>query len=192
VKKQPEILSREEVAHLLTQIDRPHYQICLKLIYACGLRVSEGISLQVREIDSARQQLHLRNSKGHKDRRVPLPHPLLVSLRQLWLTHRNPTWLFPKRDRTGFIADATSHMSRSGISAAFRQARQQSGLGKSVTIHTLRHSWATHLLEAGVGIHIVRQWLGHSSIKTTSRYIHLTRKAEDMALTRLNNFIAEL
>jgi integrase/recombinase XerD len=192
VKKQPEILSREEVYNLLAQIERPHYRLCLKLIYACGLRISEGVSLQVREIDSERLQLHLRNSKGNKDRRVPLPEQLLVSLRHLWVTHRNPNWLFPKRNRGGFIADATSHMSRSGMSAAFRKARQQIGLCKSVTVHTLRHSWATHLLEMGVGIHIVQQWLGHTSLKTTAGYLHLTRKAEDVALTRLNDFLSDL
>ncbi len=177
---------------LLSRIDCPHYQICLKLIYACGLRVGEGVSLRVNEIDSERQQLRIRGGKGNKDRRVPFPEQLLTPLLQLWLTHRNPTWVFPKRNRGGFIPDATSHMSRSGISAAFRQARQQSDIRKPVTIQTLRHSWATHLLEAGIDIHILRQWLGHSSLKATARYLHLTRKAEDVALTQLSGFMSDL
>lgn len=191
-KKQPEILSQDEVHQLLTHVQRPHYRLCLQLIYACGLRVSEGVGLQVKEIDSERHQLHLRQRKGHKDRRVPLPQQLLEALRELWVTHRNPVWLFPKRDRFGFLAGASSPMSRSGISAAFRLAREQSGLSKSVTIHTLRHSWATHLLEAGVDIHVVQSWLGHTSLKTTSHYLHLTRKAEDVAVTRLNEFLSDL
>lgn len=173
-KKQPEILSQDEVHQLLAHVQRPHYRLCLQLIYACGLRVSEGVGLQVKEIDSDRHQLHLRQRKGHKDRRVPLPQQLLEALRELWVTHRNPIWLFPKRYRAGFLAGATSPMSRSGISAAFRLAREQSGLSKSVTIHTLRHSWATHLLEAGVDIHVVQSWLGHTSLKTTSHYLHST------------------
>lgn len=191
-KKQPEILSQEEVRHLLSQVKRPHYRLCLQLIYACGLRVSEGVGLQVKEIDSERHQLHLRQRKGHKDRRVPLPPKLIDCLRDWWLTHRNPVWLFPKRDRFGVLDGATSSMSPSGISAAFRLAREQSGVSKAVTIHTLRHSWATHLLEAGINIHVVQSWLGHTSLKTTSHYLHLTRKAEDVAVTRLNDFLSEL
>lgn len=190
-KKQPEILSQDEVQHLLSHVQRPHYRLCLQLIYSGGLRVSEGVGLQVNEIDSERHQLHLRQSKGRKDRRVPLPQLLLQALREFWVTHRNPIWLFPKRDRFGFLAEATSPMSRSGISAAFRQAREQSDLRKSVTIHTLRHSWATHLLEAGVSLHVVQNWLGHTSLKTTSHYLHLTRKAEDVAVTRLNDLLVD-
>ncbi len=191
-KKQPIILSQDEVYRILSCVHQPHYRTCLNTIYVCGLRVSEGTGLQVRHIDSARMQLHLRNSKGGKDRRVPLPEQTLQDLRQFWVTHRNPVWLFPQRDRRGVLPDANSAMSKKGVSTAFKAALLQSGVTKPATIHTLRHSWATHLLEAGVHLRLIQQWLGHSSPKTTALYLHLTQKAEAVAVTRLNELVARL
>ena len=162
--KQPVILSQDEVYRILVCVQQTHYQTCLKMIYVCGLRVSEGVGLQVSHIDSARKQLHLRDSKGGKDRRVPVPNQILKELRDLWRTHRNPVWLFPKRDRRGVIPDADGSMSTKSISRAFKAALHQSGVTKAATIHTLRHSWATHLLEAGVHLRLIQLWLGHSSM----------------------------
>ncbi len=190
--KQPVILSKDEVYRILTCVRQPHHQTCLKMIYVCGLRVSEGVGLQVSHIDSARKQLHLRDSKGGKDRRIPLPDQTLQDLRQLWSTHRNPIWLFPKRDRRGVIPDANSSMSTTSVSRAFKAALLQSGVTKTATIHTLRHSWATHLLEAGVHLRLIQLWLGHSSLKTTAHYLHLTQKAEAVAVSQLNEFMARL
>jgi len=191
-KKQPVILSQDEVHQILACIRKPHYQICMKLIYVCGLRISEGVSLQVDEIDSQRNQLHIRNSKGRKDRRVPLPEQVLLQLRQLWKTHRHPLWIFPQRNRWHFIPDASTHMSRVGVAKTLKMALTESDVTKPATVHTLRHSWATHLLEAGVDLHVLQSWLGHTSIRTTSHYLHLTKKSQDVALTRLNNFLSDL
>ena len=189
-KKQPIILSQDEVYRILACVQQAHYQTCLKVIYVCGLRVSEGVGLQVNHIDSARMQLHLRDSKGGKDRRVPLPNQILHELRRFWMTHRNPVWIFPKGHRGGVQSDADGSMSTKSISRAFKAALHQSGVAKVATIHTLRHSWATHLLEAGVHLRLIQLWLGHSSLKTTAHYLHLTQKAEAVAVSQLNEFVA--
>jgi len=190
--KQPVILSQDEVYRILACVQQPHYQICLKTIYVCGLRVSEGVGLQVSHIDSARMQLHLRDNKGGKDRRVPLPTLILKDLRQFWCTHRNPVWLFPKRHRDAVLPDADRSMSTKGTARTFKVALHQSGVTKEATPHTLRHSWATHLLEAGVHLRLIQLWLGHSSLKTTAHYLHLTQKAEAVAVSQLNEFVARL
>ena len=153
--KQPVILSRGEVHDILSRIRLPHYRVCLSTIYACGLRISEGAGLQVAHIDSARMQLHIHSGKGNKDRRVPLPEQSLSQLRQFWVTHRHPVWLFPKRNRGGMIPEAKSAMSSVSVGSAFKAALAESGVGKAATVHTLRHSWATHLLEAGVHLRLI-------------------------------------
>ena len=190
--KLPIVLSTEEVYQILSRVRKPHYRVCLSTIYACGLRISEGAGLRVDNIDSARLQLHIRQGKGNKDRRVPLPEQTLTNLRQHWLRHRHPVWLFPARTRGGVQTEATSPMSTTGVADAFKATLADSGVTKAATVHTLRHSWATHLLEAGVHLRLIQLWLGHSSPKTTALYTHLTRKAEDVALTTLNELIGEL
>ena len=192
VHKIPIVLSQEQVYQILSCLRKPHYRVCLSTIYACGLRISEGAGLRVDHIDSARLQLHIRQGKGYKDRRVPLPEQTLVNLRQHWLSHRHPVWLFPKRTRFDVEPDATAPMSTTGVANAFKAALAESGVTKEATVHTLRHSWATHLLELGVHLRLIQLWLGHSSPKTTTIYTHVTRKAEDVALTTLNDLIAEI
>ena len=191
-KKLPVVLSTEEVWQILSCLRRPHYRVCLSTIYACGLRISEGAGLQVRDIDSARMQVHVHLGKGNKDRYVPLPAQTVEQLRRFWVTHRHPVWLFPARTRGGVQFEATTAMSSEGVSEAFKAALAESGINKAATVHTLRHSWATHLLEAGVHLRLIQLWLGHSSPKTTAMYTHLTRKAEEVALATLNELIEEL
>jgi len=130
--------------------------------------------------------------KGNKDRYVPLPAQTVEQLRRFWVTHRHPVWLFPARTRGGVQFEATTAMSSEGVSEAFKAALAESGINKAATVHTLRHSWATHLLEAGVHLRLIQLWLGHSSPKTTAMYTHLTRKAEEVALATLNELIEEL
>jgi len=147
----PVILSVEEVWRILDHIDRPTYYACLATIYTCGLRISEGVTLQVSWIDSARMQLQIRGGKGLKDRYIPLPPRTLTLLRRQWLTHRNPVWLFPARPRAGMKHhSAPVPIHAGGVREAFRDALTRAGVRKHATVHTLRHSWATHLLEAGV------------------------------------------
>lgn len=181
-KKLPVVLSSDEVWHILSFVRQRRYRVCLSVIYTCGLRLLEGVRLQVNQIDSARQHLLITHAKGNKDRSVPLPPETLTLLRDHWRTHRNPIWLFPRPGHTHEeFATATSPMSESGLQKAFRHALTQSGIAKSASIHTLRHSWATHLLEHGVNLRLIQLWLGHSSPQTTAIYTHVTSKAETAA-----------
>jgi site-specific recombinase XerD len=189
-KKLPVVLSREEVKSILGQIKRFQYQACLSTIYACGLRLNEGLQLQVRDIDSKRHVLHIRHSKGHKDRYVPLPTSTLTLLRQQWTSHRHPVWLFPSSH--GHQQTVNKPICASGVQRAFKAAAQTSGVNKAVTVHTLRHSWATHLLEAGINLRFIQLWLGHKSLQTTAIYTHLTRPAETLATTTINRLMADL
>jgi site-specific recombinase XerD len=191
-KKMPLVLSTEEVVDILSRVRLPHYRVCLSTIYACGLRISEGVSLRVPNIDSARMQIHIRLGKGNKDRYVPLPNQTLAQLRCHWQIHRHPVWLFPARTRGGARAEAQTAMSPEGVREAFKAALAESKVTKAATVHTLRHSWATHLLEAGVHLRLIQLWLGHSSPKTTALYTHMTRKAEEVALDTINDLMANL
>ena len=187
----PIVLSPEEVWTVLGQIRRPPYRVCLSLIYSCGLRLLEGVQLRVAQIDSARMQLRIQAGKGNKDRYIPLPERTLVLLRNHWRTHRNPVWLFPSPGPSGYEqATATVPMDESGVQKAFRRAVQQVGLTKPASVHTLRHSWATHLLESGVNVRLIQVWMGHSSLTTTAIYTHCTRKAEQLATDALDDLTA--
>lgn len=190
-KKLPVVLSVEEVQQILKQLRLLHQQACLGTIYTCGLRISEGISLQVGDIDSDRMQLHIRGGKHNKDRYVPLSERTLILLRRCWKSHRNPTWLFPYR-RARRPSEACSPMSVRGVRDAFTKALKESGVKKAATVHTLRHSWATHLLEAGVNLRLIQVWLGHSNLQTTAIYTHLTIKAEGTAKEALDSIAANL
>lgn len=190
-KKLPVVLSPEEVWQVIGLVRLPHYRVCLSLIASCGLRLLEGVRLRVPQIDSRRMQLHIQAGKGNKDRYVPLPPRLLPLLRSHWSTHRNPIWLFPSPGPSGDQrATATVPMEESGLQKAFRRAVAEAGIRKPASVHTLRHSWATHLLESGVNLHLIQVWLGHSSPTTTTIYTHLTRKAEQQADAALEAFTA--
>jgi integrase/recombinase XerD len=185
--KLPVILSGEEVRRLLDCVRLRHYRVCLSTIYGCGLRLLEGVQLQVQDLDSGRMLLHVRGGKGNKDRYVPLPERNLSQLRGHWRTHRHPLWLFPGRELS-----ANAPMDESGVQKAFRAALKDSGINKPASIHTLRHSYATHLLEAGVNLRLIQSYLGHHSLATTALYTHLTRKAEVNAVETINQLMADL
>ena len=192
-KKLPVILSLAEVRQILAGVRLPRYKVCLTTIYSCGLRLQEGTHLQVADIDSARLMIHVRHGKGAKDRYVPLPTRTLALLRQYWTTHRNPLLLFPAEGRDHIdLAQATEPMSKSSVQDAFHAALKQSRLNKRASVHTLRHSWATHLLEAGVNLRLIQEWLGHSSPATTSVYTHLTVKAEQLGAVTINQLMSDL
>jgi integrase/recombinase XerD len=192
-KKLPVILSLAEVRQILARIRLPRYKVCLTTIYACGLRLQEGTHLQVADIDSARMMIHVRHGKGAKDRYVPLPERTLELLRQYWVTHRNPGLLFPTEGRDHIdLAKSTEPMSKSSVQDAFHAALKDSRLNKRASVHTLRHSWATHLLEAGVNLRLIQEWLGHSSPATTSVYTHLTVKAEQLGAQAIKQLMSDL
>jgi len=192
-KKLPVILSLAEVRQILAGVRLPRYKVCLTTIYSCGLRLQEGTHLQVADIDSARMMIHVRHGKGAKDRYVPLPQRTLQMLRQYWRTHRNPLLLFPAEGRDHIdLAQATEPMSKSSVQDAFHAALKKSGNNKRASVHTLRHSWATHLLEAGVNLRLIQEWLGHSSPATTSVYTHLTVKAEQLGAQTIDQLMSDL
>jgi len=192
-KKLPVVLSPEEVRRILRFLRLPSYRICLTTIYSCGLRLQEGTHLQVPDIDSSRKMIHVRQGKGAKDRYVPLPLRTLELLRQFWATHRNPLLIFPSEGRNHLkLSQATEPLHKSSVQHAFRAALIESGIHKRACIHSLRHSWATHLLEAGVNLRLIQIYLGHSSPATTSLYTHLTVKAEQMAVETINRLFTDL
>ena len=186
-RKLPVVLSREEVHRILGCLRRPYYRVCLSTIYSCGLRLQEGVQLEVADIDSDRMLIHVRG-KGNKDRYVPLPQRTLHMLREYWVTHRHPVWIFPDRRA---MTSATAPLNKSGVQYAFGAALKASGVQKRATVHTLRHSWATHLLEAGVNLRQLQVWLGHSSLSTTAVYTHLTRLGEALAAEAVNRLMEE-
>lgn len=166
-KTLPSVLSPEEVLRLLDAATPPRDHVLLEVAYGCGLRLNELLHLQVTDIDSARMVIHVRQGKGAKDRLVPLSLRLLEELRAYWRLYRPRTWLFP-----GHRADGT--MSGSNIQRRFSRLVKQVGLSKHCSMHTLRHSYATHLLEAGVDVLTLKALLGHSSLQTTARYLHVS------------------
>jgi site-specific recombinase XerD len=184
-KKLPVVFSIEEVKRVLDCVHRFQYQVCLHTIYACGLRLLEGTRLRVKDIDSDRKMIHVVQGKGGKDRYIPLPDHTLMLLRHHWLTHRNPIWMFPSRNGLAAI-DETA------VQKAFRAALRESGVHKAASVHTLRHSYATHLLEAGVDLRIIQSYLGHASPSTTAIYTHLTSVTETQVNQRINQIHADL
>lgn len=183
-KTVPVVLSRQEVQKLLRTVREPRFAVCLRLMYYCGLRVSEAVSLQVRDIESGHTppRLHIRNGKGGKDRYVPIPAAMVQELREWWLTHRNSRLIFPSPPRPGPVVSEVSpihqSMSVASVQDVFRLARQASGVQPLATTHTLRHSYATHLLEEGVSLRQISSYLGHESLDTTAIYTHLTAVSE--------------
>jgi site-specific recombinase XerD len=184
--KLPVVLSFEEVRQILSCVRHERYRVCLSTIYACGLRLQEGTQLQVAEIDGARKMLHILQGKGNRDRYVPLPDTVLARLRRFWGTHRNRTWLFPSMMRMD------QPLSGSGVQRAFHLALQQSGVHKHATVHTLRHSYATHLLESGTDLRVIQAYLGHSSPATTALYTHLTTAINTQSANRINEMMVGL
>jgi integrase/recombinase XerD len=193
-KKLPVILSREEVRRILAEVRIPVYRACLTTIYSCGLRLMEGARLQVADVDSARMVLHI-HGKGKRDRYVPLPEATLQILRQFWKSHRSPQWLFPAPTRHGTAWSVTHHagpVTRTSLQSAFYRARKKAGIHKRAHVHTLRHSYATHLMEAGVHLRLIQDNLGHGSPKTTAIYTHLTQEVRATQTDPLNQLMKDL
>jgi integrase len=192
-KKLPVVLSRDEVHELLGNIRLLRYRVCLTTIYSCGLRLSEGTHLKVENIDSDRGLINVRQSKGNKDRDVPLPKKTLKLLREQWKSHRNKVWIFPSAGHGGRnMPFATKPIGHSSVQVALRSALKTSTINKKATVHTLRHSWATHLLERGINLRLIQTWLGHSSPSATSVYTHLTEKAKTEAVKTINELMDDL
>jgi len=165
--KLPVILSPAEVMQFLGAITSLRHRAILMTAYAAGLRVSEVVALQVADIDSRRMVIFVRQGKGHKDREVMLSPRLLAVLREYWKADRPKHWLFP-----GQVPDRP--LTERAVCRACVQAARDAGLGKHVTVHTLRHSFATHLLEGGTNLRTIQLLLGHRSLRTTAVYTHVS------------------
>ena len=191
--KLPVILRLEDVRTILQCVRLPRYRVCLSTLYACGLRLQEGTHLQVPDIARARMVVHVRCGTGAKDRSVPLPPRTLVLLRQSWKTHRHPLWLFPAPGRGGpGLSTATAPMPRNRVQDALRAALTERGIKQRASVHTLRHSYATHLLEAGVHLRIIQESWGHHAPPTTALSTPLTITADAMARAALRGLLEAL
>ena len=193
-KKLPVVLSREEVRQVLGEVRIPVYRACLTTIYSCGLRLLEGARLKVADVDSARMMVRI-HGKGNKDRDVPLAEPTLHMLRTFWKTHRSPEWLFPAPTRHGLawsVANNGGPVTDSSLQSAFHHAWKNTGIAKRAHIHSLRHSYATHLMEAGVHLRIIQDNLGHGSPQTTAIYTHLTREVKATLIDPLQELTKDL
>lgn len=190
----PAVLTRAEVARLFGAIREPRFRAVLRLIYACGLRVAEAVNLEVTQIKRDGPRLHLQKTKFSKERLVPLPLWAYRELQDYWKTHRHPRWVFPGvgrgwretpggRERLGH---AVEPMGVGSIQHCVRLARADARLPDSTHVHTLRHSYATHLLEEGVSIRLISAYLGHASLETTLIYTHLTAVNEASARAALD------
>ena len=169
-KKLPVVLSTDEMARFLDALENPKHRALLMTAYAGGLRLSEVAHLRVEDIDSARMVIHVRQGKDPKDRDVMLSPRLLAVLREYWKACRPGPFLFPGREPDRPVAPRTVQM-------VCQRALEASGLSKHVHMHTLRHSFATHLLEAGTDLRTIQVLLGHHSFGTTARYLHITTAA---------------
>lgn len=187
-KSLPDVLAIDEVRRILDAVRTPHNKAFLWTVYSLGLRLQEGLALQVGDIDGERRLVHVRRGKGAKDRYVPLPPRTLATLREYWATHRHPHLLFPATGR-GHAAAATQPMGKASVQGALRRVVRQLGMRKSIHVHTLRHSYATHLLEAGVNLRLIQQYLGHSSLQTTMVYLHLTSQGQEQARAAIDRLM---
>jgi len=189
----PTVLSVNEIHAILDAARTPQNKTYLTTVYSCGLRLHEALYLQVGDIDKDRMRIHVHRGKGAKDRYVPLPQATLHSMREYWKLHRNPLWIFPRlghSGREGFAA--TIPMNKSSVQGALRRVLKELKFQKRISIHTLRHSYATHLLEAGVNIRRIQQYLGHRSLNSTMVYLHLTTQGHEHAYGIINNLMGEV
>jgi site-specific recombinase XerD len=184
-KKLPVVLSPQEVRRLLRRVRRPVVRMSLTMMYSCGLRASEATHLNCRDIDSQRMVVCVRNGKGAKDRYVPLPERVLERLRTYWLLTRPKTWLFPSTNLITPVSTGTCYR-------ALQSALALTDISKNISCHTLRHSYATHLMEKGVDMRVIQGLLGHRSPRTTFIYMHLTQSTMQAVHKTVNQIMVRL
>jgi integrase/recombinase XerD len=175
MQRLPDVLTREQTHRLLGAVYKLRYRVFFVTLYSTGLRLGEGLALQVGDIDGQRLRIHVRAGKGNKDRYVPITPPLLGVLRRWWKTHENPCLLFPNPSGGAQrMRKADTAMHAGGVQAAMRAAVADCRIRLRITVHSLRHLFSTHMLELGVDLRELQGILGHVSPATTARYAHLT------------------
>jgi site-specific recombinase XerD len=161
------VLTKQEVSRILSAVSNIKHRVILMIVYSAGLRVSEVVKLKVEDIDSQRKLIHIKGAKGRKDRYTLLSDMALQALRQYYTEYRPQGWIFPG-------AKAGRHVATRTVQAIFEQAKKEARIKKDVSVHCLRHSFATHLLESGVDLRYIQELLGHKSSKTTEIYTHVS------------------
>ncbi|MBP7949286.1 MAG: tyrosine-type recombinase/integrase [Verrucomicrobiales bacterium] len=195
----PAVLTRGAVIRLLKHIRLRRYRTPIKLIYCCGLRLSECLALTIHDIDGAEGKLWIRSGKGNKDRMVPISSTMVADLRRYWKFHRHSLLLFPNVGRgdndpvktAARMRAADRPMPVSSLQRLMVEARKELNI-PVCTVHTLRHSFATHLVEAGASLHSVQALLGHAHIDTTMIYLHLTHRSEQDSRALVESLCREL
>jgi len=196
-QKLPVVLTRAEVARLCATVREPRFRTLFRLIYACGLRIGEAVTLEVRDLREP-GRVHIREAKGNKERYVPLPEAMRAELRVWWKTHRHPRWIFPgvgrgwreQPEQLARLGAAVEPMGVGSVQHCLRLARAAAQLPAGTVVHTLRHSYATHMLEEGVSIRLISAYLGHASLETTLIYTHLTAVNESHARAAVARLVA--
>lgn len=190
-KKLPVVLSKQEVKRLLNAPKLLKHRILIGLLYDCGLRCFEVRNLRIADVDFDRQILHIRKGKGGKDRYVPFGKILSRGLRKYLNAEKPTTWLFNGKPEGRSGGDFDSRYSQRGVQWAVNRARKDAGIEKEMTVHTLRHTYATHLLESGLDIMSIKDLLGHASIQTTLVYLHIARVQSKLPEGPLDNLFSK-
>ena len=183
-KRLPVPIAWDDGHRLIAAIRKPGYQLCCSFMLALGLRIGDVLALTVQSVNATQMIVRV-IGKGNKERILPLPETLYIALRRFWATHRHPHLLFPNRNGTAPLCEKS-------LRHAFNEARDSLGINKNITPHSLRHGFATHLLENGVDIRVVQMLLGHASLSSTEIYTHLTKPMRDDLRNRLNIMFADL
>jgi integrase/recombinase XerD len=192
VKTLPDILSPDEISRMINSTRQARYQTFILTAYSMGLRLGETLGLRIGDIDAAYPRVHIRRGKGHKDRYVTLPNMTLMALRKYWATHRNPSLIFPTGKDSQTRAVASVPMDRRGLQKSFKVIARSCGIHKQVHIHTLRHCYGAHLVEAGLHLRALQEELGHACPKTTAIYTQLTQPTMQNTLELINAMVNRL
>jgi integrase/recombinase XerD len=192
IKTLPDIMSPDEISLMINATREARYKTFILTSYSMGLRLGETLNLTIGDIDAGYPRVHIRRGKGYQDRYVTLPGLTLVALRKYWATHRNPSLLFPAGKDSQARAGASVPMHRGGLQKSFKMIAKSCGIHKHVHIHTLRHCYGAHLVEAGLHLRALQEELGHASPKTTSIYTQLTQPTMQNTLDLINAMVNRL
>jgi integrase/recombinase XerD len=187
-----DVLSLPEVVAIINRTRQLRYQTYYWVTYSLGLRLSETLNLTVADIDSHLMRVHLRFTKSKKDRFVPLPQATLMALRRYWLTHRHPSLVFPGGKAPYLREGKPLVMDKGGVQKTIKLVARECGISKNVHIHTLRHSFATHLLARGVSLRAIQTHLGHASPITTARYTRMTEEVTQNSALMINDMLSRV
>lgn len=188
----PDLLTRSEVEFVINHTRELRYQTYILTAYSMGLRLGEALNLTVSDIDSPRMKVHVRQGKGRKDRFVTLPEVTLHALRNYWKTHRHPRFIFPAGVRPELRPQVDKVMDRGGLQKSFKAIVQSCGIHKRISLHTLRHCYGAHLLEAGIHLRKIQTEMGHVSPKTTALYTQLTDEVEQHSGQLINQLFGRM